>query len=304
MAFLQYELWKDCNNGCKYCFNQYVPKKRNKLKALEYAINSLKSKNLEAGSSIGFMGGEFFGGQLSNKKVKEKFYELSNLVIEKLNTNPPGRFLIMSALMADDPSDWFEFCDFIHEHNFDKNMLICTSWDSLYRFNEKTEKNWENTVKSTQEKYPDMKIHVEMILTEYLIQNIMKNPNYLKDFEKKWNVRVDFNIPYLPLFYELHNEPKEKFIERLPDFLPKRKSFLTLLKERPNSFDLAGISDHRFHSSELHYSLNDIDWIILPERDKMETTCINHKVCDNCCGYADSKIKIQKDIKMFLQSCL
>lgn len=304
MAFLQYELWKDCNNGCKYCFNQYIPKVRNKAAALDYAIKSLKEKVLEPGSSIGFMGGEFFGGQLANPKVKAKFYEMAELVIEKLRTDPPGRFMIMSALMADDKSDWFEFCDFIHEHNFDKNMLICTSWDKLHRFTDRTLKNWEETMRETQQRYPDMRIHVEMILTEYLIQSIMADPMYLKNFEKEWNCRVDFNIPYLPMLCELHGETKEEFSKRLPDFLPKRKSFLNLLRTRPDSFDLAGIANHNFHSSELHYSLNDKDWIVLPERDKMETTCTNLKPCNNCCGYADSDIKIQSDIKNFLKMCM
>ena len=302
MSFIQYELWKDCNNNCKYCFNKYIPKIRNKESALDYAYNSLRNKIITPGSSIGFMGGEFFGGQLNNEKVKNKFYKLSELAINKLRGDIPGRFLIMSALMANDKSDWFEFCDFIHSNKFDKNILICTSWDKLYRFTDQTKYNWEETIKETQEKYPDMKIHVEMILTEYLIQSIMDNPLYLKDFEKEWNCRVDFNIPYLPLNYELYNETKEVFDQKYPDFFPKRKSFLKMLQTRPESFDLAGISNHRFHSSELHYTLNDKDWIVLPERDKMETTCINNKSCNNCCGYVDSKIKIQSDIKMFLKS--
>ena len=75
-----------------------------------------------------------------------------------------------------------------------------------------------------------------------------------------------------------------------------------MLKHNSKAFDLDGISNHSYHSSELHYALNDKDWIVLPERDKMETTCINQKPCNNCCGYADSTIKIQDDIKMFIKS--
>lgn len=298
--FLQYELWKDCNNGCKYCFNQFVPKVRDKKAALKYAIKNLENRELEEGSTVGFMGGEFFGGQLERLDVKYYFYELVDLVIKKLG--PTGRFCIMSALMADDKSDWFEFCDFIRSRNYEKNVLVCTSWDSENRFTELTLKNWEETMRETQEKYPDMRIHVEMILTEYLVQNVLKDPDYLKNFEKKWNCRVDFNIPYLPIYCELHNCTKESFEEKCPGFFPKRKSFLNMLKQNAKSFDLDGISNHRFHSSELHYALNDKDWIVLPERDKMETTCINQKACNHCCGYADSDIKIQSDIKMFMKS--
>lgn len=302
MAFIQFELWKDCNNNCGYCFNKYVPKKRNKKEALEYAISVLKEKNLEPGSTIGFMGGEFFGGQLTNLEVEAKFYELVELVLQKINTNPLGRFCIMSSLMAKDSSDWFEFCDFVHDRKMDKSILVCTSWDKLYRFNDETLKIWEDTVRKTQELYPDMRIHVEMILTEYLIKEIEANPMYLREFEQKWNCRVDFNIPYLPLWFSLKGETKESFNNKYPDFFPKRSSFLNLLKSNNTGFDLQGISNHSFHSSELYYAINDIDWIHLPFRDKMATTCITHSVCNNCCGYIDSTVKIQDDIKAFLRS--
>lgn len=303
MAFLQYELWKDCSNNCKYCFNRNIKPVRNKVESLTYVLNSLREKNLEPGSSIGFIGGEFFGGQLENPKVKKLFYEVIDLAMCKIDTNPPGRFLITAALMSDDPSDWFEFCEHIHKYNLDEHVLLCTSWDAKYRFTEKTRQNWEQTVLETQKRYPKMKFHVEMILTEYLINGILDDTFSLREFENKWNCRVDLNIPYLPWFHE-RGEDKEMFSKRLPLFFPKRKTFLRLLMEKPNSINLAGISDCRFHSSELHYTLDDKNWIILPERHKMGTTCTNLRACANCCGYIDSEIKIQDDIKTYLKSCM
>lgn len=303
MSFIQYELWKDCKNNCKYCFNKNIKPVRNKVSSLKYVLNSLREKNILPGTSIGFIGGEFFDGQMGNPKVKELFYELIDLTMHKIDTNPPGRFLITASLMSNDSSDWFEFCEYIHKYNLDENVLICTSWDAKYRFNDTTKNNWEKTVSETQRRYPKLKFHVEMILTEYLLNGILDDTFSIRNFEEKWNCRVDLNIPYLPWFHE-RGEDKETFSKKLPLFFPKRRTFLRLLSEKPESINLAGISDCRFHSSELHYTLDDRNWIILPERHKMGTTCTNLRACANCCGYIDSEIKIQEDIKMYIKSCM
>lgn len=301
--FIQYELWKDCKHGCGYCFNKYIHRQRDKLAAIEYAINSLKNKNIPPCTSIGLMGGEFFDGQLSSIAIKTKFYELIKVIRDATNTEPPGRFLITTALMSEDSSDWFEFCDFLQRNAMISRTLVCTSWDRLYRFTPESLAAWESTVLKTRQRYPDIRMHVEMIITEYLLQDILKDPACIYKFEDKWNCRVDFNIPYLPFNYELHGETKEELDKKMPGFLPRRSTFLTVLATCPDSFDLTGLCDHRFHSSELHYSMNDRDWVILPERDKMETTCTNLKACTNCCGYLDSDIKIQEDIRNFLKYC-
>lgn len=225
MAFLQYELWKDCNNNCKYCFNRNIKPVRNKVESLTYVLNSLREKNLKPGSSIGFIGGEFFGGQLENTKVKKLFYEVIDLAMSKIDTNPPGRFLITAALMSDDSSDWFEFCDHIHKYNLDEHILLCTSWDAKYRFTEKTRHNWEQTILETQKRYPKMKFHVEMILTEYLINGILDDTFSLRDFENKWNCRVDLNIPYLPGSMNVV-KIKKRFLKDFHYFSRREKLFL------------------------------------------------------------------------------
>lgn len=232
--------------------------------------------------------------------MKAKFYELTGLTLEKIKTDPPGRLLIATALMAKDPSDWFEFSDFVAEHGMASQVLVCTSWDAKYRFTGNQEQYWEDTIRETQERYPELHWHINMILTEYLVQALLDDPEYLKKFQEKWNARVDFNIPYLPQYCELMGETKVEFNERFPEMLPKRASFLKAL--RLDALDLSVIADHRHNSSEFHYALNDKDWLILPERDKMENTCTNLKVCQNCCGYADSDIKIQDDIKAYMKS--
>lgn len=298
--FLQFELWKSCKHHCGYCFNKFIEDKRDKKKILDYAIKTLENRNIPENSTIGLMGGEFFDGQLSDKRTKEKFYQLCSLIIDKLG--PTGRFCITASMMYKNAADYLEFCNFILKKRYVKNVLICTSYDKKYRFTDITLKNWIYLVNKTYEMSKDIRIHVEMILTQYLIDTIKQNPDYLNQFQKTYQCRVDFNIPYLPFYSDWQGITKEAFEKKYPGFFPKRKDFLELLQKHGNLFDLRGISDHKFHSSELHYSINGKDWVILPERDKMETTCTNLTKCHNCCGYLDSATKIQDDIKIFINS--
>lgn len=300
--FLQYELWKDCKFGCGFCSNKFIAKKRNKKESLEYVIKSLKSKIIPSNSSIGFTGGEFFDGQLSDPEVKKLFYEVLGLTISKLG--PTGRLMICTALMSKDKTDWFEFCDFIQAHDYETHTLVCTSYDRLYRFNDTTKQIWNDTFQETRQKYPKLNLHVEMILTQDLVETVINDPLYLKRHAEEWGTSIHFNIPALPYYSELHKIDKVEFNKRYPKFFPNRKDFLKLISMRVPEFDMVALADHRFHSTEIHYCLNDINWIIVPEREKMPTTCLKQKICDNCCCYVDSPRKMQDDLKAFLEATM
>lgn len=301
--FLQYELWHDCKFGCNFCTTRYIPRRRNKLKSLEYVKNSLKSKNIPEYSTIGFIGGEFFDGQLNTPEIKSSFYDLIDYTIKILGQT--GRLMIATALMSKNESDVMEFCEFIHKYNYDKNTMICTSYDTHNRFKtDISKKIWENTFQHIQQKYPDVKRHVEMILTQGLVDTLLKDPLFLNKFSNKWNVNVHFNIPSVPPSYPRETVmTKEEFNTVCPNFFPKRKDVLTLMTMN-TGIDWRALSDHRFHSTEIHFCLDDYQWLIAPKRDELSTTCLKFHCCHNCCGYIDSTIKIQNDIKMFLQSSL
>ena len=68
--FLQFELWKSCKHHCGYCFNKFIEDKRDKKRILDYVIKTLENRNIPENSTIGLMGGEFFDGQLSDKRTK------------------------------------------------------------------------------------------------------------------------------------------------------------------------------------------------------------------------------------------
>lgn len=62
---IQFEVWNECNNGCKFCSNKFVYNlsDEQKLKTLDIVLQKVKSKDIyENYQRIGFIGGEFFQG--------------------------------------------------------------------------------------------------------------------------------------------------------------------------------------------------------------------------------------------------
>ena len=66
--FIQFELWKDCSLGCKFCFNK-KQKDVNKIESLQFVLNKLDDSEMLDYNEIGFIGGEFFNNELKDNDV-------------------------------------------------------------------------------------------------------------------------------------------------------------------------------------------------------------------------------------------
>ena len=84
--FMQFELWKDCKNNCKFCFNKCLPD-IDKIDNLDYIISKLNDVFSDNFNEIGFIGGEIFDDQLKDKEVHDKFYQMFSIVISKAKAN-------------------------------------------------------------------------------------------------------------------------------------------------------------------------------------------------------------------------
>ena len=74
---LQFELWEECGNGCKWCYlgnnNKYTPKEV-KLNSLQNALDKIQDlSNYPEFDTLSYLGGEFFQGQLKDQEVYDKF---------------------------------------------------------------------------------------------------------------------------------------------------------------------------------------------------------------------------------------
>ena len=98
--FIQYELWKDCSNACKFCFNR-GQQDLDKIESLNFVIDKLDDEELNDYNEIGFIGGEFFDTQLDNKEVRTLFYKLIDKCIDKIKSNKIDKLYITTALLFD-----------------------------------------------------------------------------------------------------------------------------------------------------------------------------------------------------------
>mgnify|MGYP003571390106 CR=1 FL=1 len=225
--FIQFELWKDCNNNCRFCFNK-GQSKIDKLKSLveiKQKILGLNYKNIDG---LAFIGGEFFDNQLDDKIIKSEFYKLFDHVNDLLKEKTIDFSFFTSSLIFDKNKYLIPFLNFLKESgNLDKYTL-CTSYDLKYRFHdEESRKLWEENVLFLKENYPELKIHTEMILSGFLIDSVLSDSFNLKEFSEKFNTDIDFLEPESGLYYY----DKQQMIKDLPDFFPTKKAFIDFIKK-------------------------------------------------------------------------
>ena len=87
---IQYELWRECNCNCTYCtlgFDNHKTDNELKLQSMQTAIDEMKNFEPNEHQTVGFIGGEFFQGQLNTPEIKSKFMELIKVANDLLNNH-------------------------------------------------------------------------------------------------------------------------------------------------------------------------------------------------------------------------
>ena len=143
--FVQFELWKECHQGCKFCCNKGQPK-IDKKESIKYVMDILNSDEIKEYNEIGFIGGEFFNGEI--EEVKEEFYKIFEKVKE-LNFDK----IYITATLIYDINQWLTpFFSYLRDLQILNKVMICTSFDTIYRFKSQEEKylvlRKKNTVSS------------------------------------------------------------------------------------------------------------------------------------------------------------
>lgn len=221
-TFLQFELWKDCNNKCKFCFNNNATTSvQSKIERLNFVAD--KIQDIPKGiTRIGFIGGEFFDGQLKDDRVLMKFISILN---EVLNNDKIEQVLITTSLIYKDYK-WLSYV--LHYLTHLEKLMICTSWDTKYRFhNVEAQIWWENNVSWLRQTYPQIKVHVEICPTQWHIEDVLNNKFNITKFEQYFDVQVD----YTDLNSGFNYADKYEFQKAVPGFFPKRETFLNFLQK-------------------------------------------------------------------------
>ena len=226
---LQLEIWHECNNQCSFCYlgkaNLHTPNEV-KLKSLEHALEIISDLSLytEKGyNTIGYIGGEFFQGQLNTPEIRDKFFELMKKTAWLKENGYIHSVWMYVTLTIGDQKDLYNVLDLYKDLD---GFWILTSYDTAGRFHtEAAEKNWRFHMKNLYNKYPKLRFNVTSILTGDLAEKYLDNKLSFKQMMEEF---------HCSFFLKQCGSPgmtKEQMNAKVPNFFPKRKVFLEFLKK-------------------------------------------------------------------------
>lgn len=246
--FIQFELWKDCSLGCKFCFNK-KQKDVNKIESLQFVLNKLDDSEMLDYNEIGFIGGEFFNNELKDNDVKQLFYNL----FKKLSTMHFEKIYITGALMYDMQQYLIPFLNYLKKLKILEKVLLCTSYDLKYRFYTKEREDlWKNNMLTLHKLYPELKLHTETVITQYFIDAVLNDEFSITEFCNTYHTRLDYIEPTSGLYYK----DKQECMKDIPDFFPTKDSFIDFMMKtgvESNEIDLKTFLSMEIRSNKLYY---------------------------------------------------
>lgn len=204
---------------------------------------------------VGFIGGEFFAGQIDTDDVRTRFYKIVDLCVDYLKTNKIAKVFVTTNLMYKRLDELERFIDKFHESGQLSNLIICTSYDTLYRFqNNRVEQLWRDNIKKLQQKYSSINIHVETILTEHFMNRVLDDTFNIDQFKNDLNVSIDF----IDCQYFSDNTTKQNINRALPDFVPKRSTFIAFVKKliKEKQYNVKQLLNQYHHSNLIYFEEN------------------------------------------------
>lgn len=257
---LQYELWQECNNFCTYCtlgdYTITTPVSM-KLDALNKAIDEIKTLKQGEVSSLGFIGGEFFQGQLNNKEVHETFFKLMRLVNELLNKEVISELWLNATLTIGKQEDLYNVIELIDQKS---KLWILTSYDSRGRFRSSQKlKNWEKHLATIHTKYPEVHVNTTSIITGDFIDNYLNGSFNIELFKNTYKTSLFLKTPVKPDDKcNLSNVELNKLFGY--EFFPTRdkfKKFLLTFKSKEGDEAFEALFSNELKAEELHKNFND-----------------------------------------------
>lgn len=231
MSQLQFELWEECNSGCKFCYlgkaNECTLDKV-KLDNLQKTIDKLSDNSIYNDiDCLAYIGGEFFQGQLDNLDVRRKFFELMSKTNMLISQRKIREAWISASLIAEHQDCLDETVQIFDDKS---KLWILTSYDTIGRFNTKHDSDiWHINLMKLRNQYPELKINITSILTEDFIDKYLTDSNELFTIAKDNNCQLFLKTPCsIDSRGETHLS-KQETNEIIPRFFPHRHKFLEFL---------------------------------------------------------------------------
>lgn len=291
--FIQFELWKDCSQGCLFCCNRgQVPV--NKNQSCQYVLDILDSLEPNVYDYIGLIGGEFFNGEmrfnmhsffLIMRRIKElnpkKIFITTNLIYDMRDYLVPVLKAIGAVLGIRD------------------KIVICTSWDYKYRFHTPEQQQlWFKNMIYLKDHFPEVELHVEMIMTQHLIDAVLNDTLDLDLFKQVLRCSLDFIEPSSGLYFH----DKYECQKSVPGFFPTKSSFIKFLMKERNNIDLDKLFSMELRSEELYFIENG-ERRIAKDRRLGDGRCeLKDKSKKYDIGFIDSDQSMRDVVNMFRET--
>lgn len=298
--FIQYELWKDCANACKFCFNK-GQKDLDKIESLKFVMDKLDDVEVDEYEEIGFIGGEFFDTQLDEPRVKELFYKLFDKCIDKILSHKIDKLYITTALLFDMNKYLIPFLDYLKNKGVLENVLLCTSFDLKYRFHtEKRRKLWEDNMLKLHQLYPTLRLHTETIVTGFFVNAVLNNEFSISEFCDKFHTHIDYIEAGSGFYYY----DKKECAKDMPDFFPTKDNFIKFLYKvaiENKEIDLNTFISPNVRSDKIYCNYNGKRYIMSNRRKSNMTISVKDLEVKYETGLLDSNDKMLDIVQQLKQ---
>lgn len=222
---VQFGVWTNCCNNCDFCLREErIPYSKEKqllwLERIKENIGLIDWKN-EFSYGISLLGGELYF--ITDEDLQQSFLELIDIIIEKIlkvSENPNCKYSTVTNGLYE-PTFLYKVVDKIKDTVGIQKVDINFSYDLKHRFSsEERRLLCLNNINDFHKRY-NYDIGVQMIMTQYVIDEWKKGNFDVKTFEEKV-------IPGNHLTF-LYPHPIRTGL-KLNDFNFKRSDFLTFIQ--------------------------------------------------------------------------
>lgn len=235
----EFLLWDNCNNNCRFCWQREQPRIYNQDKRIEIlneVIRFINSDRFIKGSHVLVCGGEIFDKPQDYEYIVAFFQK----IVEYMEKDVIGLLYINTNLIYWDTKGLMSLFKMLENSQYDllPRLRFTTSYDIEGRFKDKHNKDLMLTnLKFIAERYTNVHIVVNTILTRQACNAILNNEFKIDKFMKQYNCWVNL-IPYIVLDEELTADrtlifKTLEYVDKIcPNYLEKYVPNMTIKQEK------------------------------------------------------------------------
>ncbi len=285
-GFVSVELWPDCTIGCPFCLNQdrkNTTPKEEKIDIINKVYNYFE-KHHYSYETLQIIGGEFFNGEIDDPEVLDAFKRLA-VLMNHIAVKYKKKLYIYSALKRLNHFD--DIMELLLKDTEYGQVVLNSSFNykTTHFTDDGTYNHFRDTICGITEKYPNLKLHIQSLITNQLITcDFEEVKEIYKPFVDK-KIEVDFHPMAIIGFNTWENHDREEFRKLLNHVNTKsyaiqhRSDALNFIKNAYFYFGRGCIENLTTNKTR-----PDTKWIVKSDlfQNDLSTSIIH---CDSKCGH-------------------